>query len=143
MINLPKGFRLAAVAACCFLGSNAWAAAPDDLAVAPIAPDVVAAPAAIGYALDTEMVVHNWVLCVSAPVAEKLARARTSSAGEARSIYAELSSARSCGQFPELHVILRERLYESGDDTRVFGALVNLSGDWASAFVVSGSLSED
>jgi hypothetical protein len=147
MIIVPNGFRLAAVAACCILASSAWAAAPDEVAVAPIAPDVVAAPAAIGYALDTEMVVHNWVLCVSAPIAEQLARARTSSIDEARSAYADLSSARSCGQFAELHVILRERLYASADDgghdTRVFGALVNLSGDWASAFVVSGSLPEN
>jgi hypothetical protein len=93
------------------------------------------------------MVVHNWVLCISAPSAEELARARTASIDAARSAYAGLSTARSCGQFPELRVILRERLYasadDSGHDTRVFGALVNLSGDWATAFVVSGSLPED
>ena len=44
-------------------------------------------------------------------------------------------------------MILRERLNafadESGHDTRVFGALVNLSGDWASAFLVSGDLLEE
>ena len=43
-------------------------------------------------------------------------------------------------------MILQQPLYVSGGDAgydaRVFGALVNLSGDWATAFVVSGSLAE-
>jgi len=129
-------------------GATAWAAAPDDLPIETSAPAVGAVvPGAIDYALETEMVVHDWVLCVSAPVAEELARARTASVADARSTYAELASARTCGQFPELRVILRERLFagadDGGHDTRVFGALVNLSGDWASAFVVSGGLAEE
>ena len=45
---------------------------------------------------------------------------------------------------PELRVILQERIYasaaESGHDTRAYGALVNFSDDWASAYVVYGGL---
>jgi hypothetical protein len=137
----------AAAVLCCAFQSMSFAAAPDDIAVeAPAAPEV-AAPVGLDYALETEMVVHNWVLCISAPLAEQLARARATSLDEARSAYADLAGAKSCGQFPELRVILRERLYSSASgsehDTRVFGALVNLSGSWANAFVVSGSLPED
>ena len=140
-----KSCRLAAIAACCVLVSTAWAAAPDNLSVEPAIANVAAPPGTLDYALETEMVVHNWVLCVSAPLAEQLARARTSSLEEARSAYADLSHARSCGQFPELRVILRERLYEftDGRDTRVFGALVNFSGDWANAFLVSGGILDE
>ena len=57
--------------------------------------------------LDTEMVVRNWVLCVSQTVAEQLVRVREQGTGAAQSAYAELREARSCGQFPEMHVILR------------------------------------
>ena len=96
------------------------------------------------YALETEMVVHNWVLCVSQPLAEQLVHAREAGVEPARLAYAGLASSRSCGQFPELRVILRDPLYSSaadaGYDARIFGALVNLSGDWASAYVVSGGL---
>ncbi len=59
------------------------------------------------------MVVHNWVLCVSQPLAEQLVRAREAGVEPARLAYAGLASARSCGQFPELRVILRERVYVS------------------------------
>ncbi len=139
--------RLAVIFACGVLASTAWAATPDVLPDEFAGADIAAPPAALDYALETEMVVRNWVLCVSAPSAEQLARARTASLDEARSTYAELASARSCGQFPSLRVILRERVYASDDasghDTRVFGALVNLSGDWANAFLVSGGLPEE
>lgn len=139
--------RAAAVAALCVVAPAGWAAAPDDLAVVTAAPEAAAVLPAIDYALETEMVVHNWVLCVSAPIAEHLAEARSSGIESARSAYATLANARSCGRFSELRVILRERLNafadESGHDTRVFGALVNLSGDWASAFLVSGDLLEE
>jgi hypothetical protein len=135
----------AALAACLVAGSSTFGAAPD----LSDAQDVAAPPAVTvrDYALDTEMVVQNWVLCVSETVAERLVRAREAGIGEARSAYAELNAARSCGQFPELTVILRERLYasspESGHDARVFSALVNFSGNWASAFVVYGGLPEE
>jgi hypothetical protein len=139
--------RAAAVAALCVVAPAGWAAAPDDLAVVTAAPEAAAVSPAIDYALETEMVVHNWVLCVSAPIAEHLAESRATGIESARSAYATVASARSCGRFSELRVILRERLNafadESGHDTRVFGALVNLSGDWASAFLVSGDLLEE
>jgi hypothetical protein len=124
----------------------AWAAAPDALPAEEQAPVATGIGAPINYALETEMVVHNWVLCVSQPLAEQLAKAREAGATSARSAYATLAGERVCGLFPELRVILQQSLYESrkdaGYDARVFGALVNLSGDWATAFVVSGSLSE-
>ncbi len=139
--------RVALAAACCALASVSWAAAPDDLPVPASAPAATVAPPIGDYALQTQMVVHNWVLCVSEPVAEKLARARVASVDDARAVYADLAKARTCGQFAELNVILREKLFgsasDSSHDTRVFAALVNLSGSWASGFVVSGSLPED
>ena len=79
-------------------------------------------------------------------MAEQLVHAREEGVDRARSTYAELNAAKSCGQFPELRVILQERLYfssaDSGHDARVFGALVDFSGNWASAFVVYGGLPE-
>ncbi len=92
------------------------------------------------YSLDTEMVVRNWVLCASEAVAERLVHARETSVAAARSTYAELNAAKSCGRFAEMRVILRERLYSStlGHDARVFGALVDFAGEWASAYVVYG-----
>lgn len=96
------------------------------------------------YTLDTELVVHNWVLCVSRAFAEDLVHARQIGADAARQTYEGLKGTKSCGQFPELRVILRSPLYSVSIDlqneARVFEALVNLSGNWASAFVVSGSL---
>lgn len=136
----------AAVVALCVAAPVAWSAAPDALPAEEPIPVVTGISAPIDYALETEMVVHDWVLCVSQPLAEQLARAREGGAESARLAYADLAGARSCGLFPELRVILQQPLYVSsggaGYDARVFGALVNLSGDWASAFVVSGSLSE-
>jgi hypothetical protein len=128
------------------LTAPSWAAAPDALPADEPAPIATGIGAPILYTLETEMVVHNWVLCVSQPLAEQLAKARDAGPESARSAYASLAGERVCGQFPELRVILQQSLYESprdaGYDARVFGALVNLSGDWATAFVVSGTLSE-
>lgn len=119
--------------------------APGDLDVEP-AQTAPHATLIIDHALDTEMVVKNWVLCVSQTVAEQLVHAREESPDQARATYAELNQAKSCGQFPELRVILQERLYtstaESGHDARVFGALVDFAGSWASAYVVYGGLPE-
>lgn len=124
--------------------SPAYAAAPDMLDIEPAAAPTTAP--ITDYALDTEMVVRNWVLCVSETVAEQLVQAREAGVDRARSTYAELNAAKSCGQFPELRVILRERLYASsaasGHDARVFGALVDFAGSWASAYVVYGGLPE-
>jgi hypothetical protein len=138
--------RLVAVSVFFLTLSPAFAAAPDLLDAEPLVPRAkVAAPIA-DYALDTEMVVRNWVLCVSQTVAEQLVQAREESVERARSAYAELNQAKSCGQFSELRVVLRERLYasssESGHDARVFGALVDFAGSWASAYVVYGGLPE-
>ncbi len=138
--------RLAAVSVFFLMLSPAFAAAPDMLDAEPlVAPAKAGAPIA-DYALDTEMVVRDWVLCVSLTVAEQLVQAREESVERARSAYAELNQAKSCGQFSELRVVLRERLYassaESGHDARVFGALVDFAGSWASAYVVYGGLPE-
>ena len=139
--------RVAAIAGLSLAGQAVLAAAPDSLEEPnAAAPSEIGLGPSIDYSLDTEMVVKNWVLCISQPLAEKLARAREAGPESARLAYLDLASAKSCGQFPELHVILRQRLYsstaEAGYDARVFGADVNFSGDWASAFVVSGSLAD-
>lgn len=106
----------------------------------------VAPTSAKVYDLDTEMVVHDWVLCISQSIAEDLVRAREESLEQAWSAYQGFEEAHQCGRFSELRVILQEPLYSStvgaDKDARVFGALVNLADNWASAYVVSGSLSE-
>jgi hypothetical protein len=136
--------RIAAIVSVAAMISPAFAA-PGDLdpepeEIPPLTKSIV------DYALDTEMVVTNWVLCVSQAVAEQLVHAREESSDRARLTYAELNASKSCGQFPELRVILQERLYtssaESGHDARVFGALVDFAGSWASAYVVYGGLPE-
>jgi hypothetical protein len=136
--------RAAAIVALCATATQGWAAAPDLEAPESIEPEMIGIAPRLDYELETEMVVKDWVLCVSLPLAEQLVRAREGGIEQARLAYADLVSSHSCGQFPELRVILRERLYmsavESGYDARVFGALVNLSGDWASAFVVYGGV---
>lgn len=138
--------RAAAIAGACLFATSAWAAAPVGLETDPAGPETMASAPAKIYELDTEMVVHGWVLCASQAVAEDLVRAREEGLDQARSAYETFKKARQCGQFGELRVILREPLYSSaadaGHDARVFGALVNLADTWASAFVVSGSLSE-
>lgn len=133
----------AAAVAFALLQAPAWAAAPVDVGV----PETPLAALGIErdgeFALEKEMVVHNWVLCISQPLAEELVRAREAGMDPARKAYEGLAGSRSCGVFPELRVILRERLYAAraeGYDVRAFGALVNLAGDWASAYVVSGGL---
>jgi hypothetical protein len=143
-MEIARALRRATALACfSVLASASWAAAPDDLSIAS-APDPAAQSTGLDYTLETEMVVHDWVLCVSASGAEELAQARAKGIETARAAYASLSGARACGKFQELRVILRERISESSaaQDARVFGALVNLSGKWASAFLVSGGLSD-
>jgi len=141
-----RACRFAAIIGLTSIAPAAWSAAPDALPAEETTPVVTGIGAQIDYALETEMVVHDWVLCVSQPFAEQLARSREAGPARARSTYTDLAGARSCGVFPELRVILQRSLYvssqDAGYDARVFGALVNLSGDWATAFVVSGSLAE-
>jgi len=134
--------RLAA--AFLFLGSLSPAfAAPGDLDLGRHeAPAATRLAPIRDYALDTEMVVRDWVLCISETVAEQLVHAREKGVDRALSLYAELNAAKSCGQFTELRVILRERLYATaaGHDARVFGALVDFAGAWGTAYVVYGGL---
>jgi hypothetical protein len=135
--------RIAAIAFICSAASPLCAAAPDMLELPPPAVDLtVAAPVSL-FELDTEIVVKNWVLCVSAAFAEQLVRAREESVEKAASAYADLQQARTCGRVPELRVILQEPLYAStasDHEARAYGALVNLSDAWASAYLVYGGL---
>jgi hypothetical protein len=137
---------MAALRAACALSLPAWAAAPVDTDPADLAPrSELSLPG--DYTLDSEMVVRNWVLCVSQSVAEELVHARETSVAAALKAYDDLRNAKSCGQFAELRVILQTPLYGApvapGRDAQAFEALVNLTGSWASAYVVSGSLPEE
>ncbi len=121
----------------------ALAAAPDNLGDAAVAPKT--APALISpleYQLGTEMVVRDWVLCISQTVAEGLAKARAAGVEEALAAYSDLKASKSCGQFSQLRVVLHKSLYASAaeDNAQVFSAAVDISGHWANAFVVEGSL---
>ena len=92
------------------------------------------------YQLDVEMTVKNWVLCVSQPLAEGLLKARETSREDFLNAYSEAAAAHTCGQMPEMQIKLQKAVYESAPDAvnrgTVFNALVNLSGAWATAFVV-------
>lgn len=107
-------------------------------------PAPVAASLHADYKLDREMVVRNWVICVSRAFAEELAHARATSSDAALATYNDLKAARACGRFSEMRVILQTTVYDglgpSGGDALVFEALVHLAGSWAPAYVVSGSL---
>jgi hypothetical protein len=125
--------------------SGALGAATDTLDT-PSEPHINLAAPFTDYKLDVEMIVQNWVLCASQPSAEEIAQARVKSAAEAQKAYAQLKAAKSCGQFPELRVILQQPVYssapDSGYDVRVFGGLVKFSGAWASGFLISGGVAE-
>ena len=101
----------------------------------------------VGHRLNVEMTVHDWILCAAEPFAETLVRARQEGPDAAAKAYAALESARSCGRLAEMQVILQEPRYDAsiGADGHagVYGALVNISGAWASGFVVYGGLPED
>lgn len=117
-------------------------------AAAPAALDADTRPevgvASIGnpglYQLDVEMTVKNWVLCVSQPLAEGLLKARETSKENFMSAYSQAAAAHTCGQMPEMQLKLQKAVYESAPEAAnrgtVFNALVNLSGAWATAFVV-------
>jgi hypothetical protein len=136
----------AAATAALIVSSAAWAAAPD--ALEPQSTPVAAAPAPMPpltvYELNTEMVVKNWVLCVSADRAEQLVWAREQGVEHAISAFRDLQQAKSCGRVSELRVILQERLYASpaGSEhgARAFGALIGVFDKWASAYLVVGGL---
>ena len=132
----------AALAAAMMIPLAAFAAAPDNLgdAVAPKAPTALIAP--LEFQLGTEMVVRDWVLCVSQAFAETLAKARAASVADAVAAYSGLKASKSCGQFSELKVVLHKPLYASAanDNAQVFSAAVSISGQWANAFLVEGGL---
>jgi hypothetical protein len=145
MPELLKYGAIGVFGAALSFATAAIAAAPDELDAAPAAP----APAVIApleYELGTELVVRDWVLCVSQSYAETIARAHAEGAEQALAAYAGLKATKSCGQFPELRVILDKPITLSdsstiaGDDAQVFSASVNIGGKWAKAFVVQGGL---
>ena len=74
------------IAVACWAASSAWAAAPETLD-AELPPASAVTPVLV-YELDTEMVVKDWVLCISAAVAEQLVQAREESVEKALSAYA-------------------------------------------------------
>ncbi|MEX0853184.1 MAG: hypothetical protein WD036_07875 [Bauldia sp.] len=98
----------------------------------------------IDFRLDTEMLVRGWVLCASQAAADAIVSARAGGIAPALKAYDRLREAKSCGRFAELRVILRRPLYQSGSeidrDVRVFGASVNLGGNWASGFLIYGGV---
>jgi hypothetical protein len=133
------------VAAMMTVQTGAFAAASDPVEATNPSPGFDAlAPAAADFTLGKELVVHDWVLCVSASTAEQIAKARGEGVAAARTAYADLKAAKSCGQFPELHVILHEPVYQSDAkvdyDARIFAASVNIGGGWPDGFVVYGAL---
>ena len=118
----------------------AASAAPTALdPLAPIGP----APA---YALDTVLVVHNWVLCATQPSAEAMARAQEESIEAAEKAYQELARAKTCGRLAKLDVLLHKQLYpvvQVEQATRVFAAEVNFGKvGWQKAFLVSRALAD-
>ncbi len=116
------------------------AAAPDDIDMAAPAKAKQGLIAPLEYKLDTEMVVKDWVLCISQSFAESIARA--DSPEQARAVYADLKANKSCGLFPELHVILHQSVY-SQSAAQVFSAAVNFSGRWANAYLVQRGVAAD
>ena len=134
--------KAALVAGLMFAATPAFAAAPDALDPDPATTTM---PSAL-FKLDTVLIVHNWVLCVSQPSAEAIARARAESAAAAEKVYADLATAKSCGKFPKLGVMLQKQLFpqigEAADLVRVFSAQVNIGVGWQNAFVVSSDVPE-
>jgi hypothetical protein len=124
----------------------AVAAAPDNPGdAAPSAKSSPGIMTPLDTQLGTQMVVRDWVLCVSETVAETLAKARAAGADAALAAYSDLKAAKSCGQFAQLTVVLHKSLYASAaeDNAQVFSATVNIAGHWANAFVVKDGLPAD
>lgn len=120
---------------------------PPAVNAAPTALDPLAAlDPAPAYALDTVLVVHNWVLCVTQPSAETMARAQEESLEAAQKAYDELARAKTCGRLAKLDVLLHKQLYpvvHVEQATRVFAASINFGKvGWKDAFLVSGALTD-
>ncbi len=140
MGHLTKlGAAVLAGAVCLPLAAFAAAPVDDGAGAAKPTPGLIAP---LEYRLGSEMVVRDWVLCVSQTFAETLAKARATGVEAALAAYSDLKASKSCGQFSQLTVVLHQALYASGadDDAQVFSAAVNIAGHWANAFVVKGSL---
>ena len=138
-----RACKAALLAASIFAMAPAFAAAPD--ALEPDPTTATAMPSA-QFKLDTVLIVHNWVLCISQPSAEAIARARLESIAQADKVYADLATAKSCGKCPKLGVLLQKQLYpqigQAADLVRVFAAQVNIGVGWQDAFVVSSDTPE-
>lgn len=85
--------------------------------------------------LDTEMIVHGWVLCIAQSYAERLLLAEKAGLKAAHDAYVALKNEQMCGQFASMRVILESLLPLSGGYT-AYEARVELSGVWANAFVI-------
>lgn len=146
MIIIPSLCRAAAIAAFCLSAPAVLAAAPDALDPVEASPPATGLSAPIDYSLDTEMVVRNWVICVSQEFAEQLVRARDDSIEKARETYVQLNVAHYCGQLPTMQVILQGAIAESTAvpprQAKIFNGLVNFAGDWASVFIVTSETLE-
>jgi hypothetical protein len=144
VLSIDKRIASTAIALALSLSAPVFAAAPDVLEPAPAAKAPTHAIVPLEYVFGKEMVVRNWVLCISQPFAESIVKAWSGGGSKAEAVYADLKASKSCGQFPELRVILNESVYESGPDVdhvaRVFAAKVNLGGNWPSGYVVFGGL---
>ncbi|CAN5242576.1 hypothetical protein BH10PSE9_BH10PSE9_13110 [soil metagenome] len=145
MISIQTRIAPAAVLALALaFPAGSFAAAPDKLDPAPAAKAPAKTIVPLEYVFGKEVVVRNWVLCISQPFAESIVNAWSGGVSQAEKVYADLKAAKSCGQFPELRVILHESVYESGPGVdhvaRVFAAQVNLGGGWPTGFVVFGGL---
>ncbi len=130
------------------LTAMSFAGAMASVATASIPPNADMAPAlhaqTMIYELNTEMVVRDWVLCISLESAEQLVQAREESDKSAWLAFVALRDAKTCGLFPELRVILKTPLYTSpkvtGGVGRIYGGLVQISNRWASAYLVHNGL---
>ena len=131
-----------------FLCAAFAVAALPALAEAPSAAVLSSAPTAGSGSTDTigkEQMVQNWILCTSEENAESIARARQDGVEPALKVYGDLASAKACGVFPVLRVILEQPLYQSpegGHQTRVYRASVNIGTGWPTGFVIYGGLAD-
>ena len=136
-----KSHFAAIVCACALLASAPVLADVSSPGVLPPGPN-----AADAGDLGKELTVQNWIICTTQANAESIARARSGGIEPAFKVYTDLKTAKACGVFPVLKVILRQPLYESATGpqhrTRVYRASVNIGGDWPTAFVVSGGLGD-
>jgi hypothetical protein len=110
------------------------------------APDAAGAgiAAAAPFTLNTEIVVKNWILCMSQSFAEEVVRAREAGEDEALAKISALQADRSCGRFAEMRVILHEPLVVTSPfataGARAFSAEISLDGRWIPAFVIDARL---